>query len=174
MFKNNKGVTLAILIITIIVVLILASITISSTDTVLTRTRLQNAAANMKLIQAKVESMNEEYEFNATPSEDYVGIKVEDDGYLNMYGVTILPDDKWYVWDREVLEQLGFEKDMLKEVSPEQQVTPKEKEREKYVVNYSTGEVIFTTGVEDENDERVYTINQITDTMFVKTDTDEP
>lgn len=167
MLKNNKGVTLILLIITVIVILILASLTIGSTDTLLTRTRLQTAATNMKLIQAKVESMNEEYEFNATPLEQYVGIKVEDDSYLNIYGVTLLPDDKWYVWDREILASLGFDSDMLKEVKPDQITSPKEKEREKYVVNYSTGEVIFTTGVEDENNARVYTIKQITATMHI-------
>ena len=167
MLKNNKEITLILLIVTVIVILILAAITIESVDTVLTRTRLQNAAANMKLIQAKVESMNEEYEFNETPLGEYVGEKVEDDTYLNTYGVIILANDKWYVWDREVIASLGFNPDMLKEVKPEQQVSPKEREKEKYVVNYSTGEVIFTTGVEDETDGRVYTIKQITAGMYV-------
>lgn len=71
------------------------------------------------------------------------------------------------MWDREVIASLGFNPDMLKEVKPEQQVSPKEREKEKYVVNYSTGEVIFTTGVEDETDGRVYTIKQITAGMYV-------
>lgn len=173
MLKNNKGVTLALLIITIIVILILASITISASDSVLTRTRLQTAVANMKIIQAKAESMYEEYSFNATPEEDYIGKEVTDVGYLNMYGVAILPDDKWRVWDREILAELGFDADMLKEVKDEDLETPIEQRKERYIVNYVTGEVIFTTGVEDENDERVYTVNQITDTLYVKKDANE-
>lgn len=162
MLKNNRGITLTLLIVTVIVILILASIAINSSYTVLTRTRLQNAATNMKLIQTKVESMNEEYEFNNTSSGEYIGTPVVDPSYLNSYGVIILPDDKWYIWDRDILASLGFDKDMLKEVEPEQ------KDKEKYIVNYSTGEVIFTTGVKDENDERLYTVNQITATMSVK------
>lgn len=163
MLKNNKGITLSILVITIIVILILSSIAITSADSVLTHVRIQNLTTNMLLLRSKIESLNDEYEFNETSPENYVGIEVageENKNNLNGYGITIHPDDKWYILNRDDLKEIGLEEDMLKDVEEKEGVV-KEQQPERFIVNYSSGEIIYTTGMSDENNEKVYTLSQL-------------
>lgn len=157
MLKNNKGITLTILVVTILVILILASITITSADTVLTKTRIQNATTNMKLLNSKIVALYEQYDFNLTPESSYIGTKCEHPDELNVYGVIVSEDDKWYIINRNDLPSLGFDIELLKEVTDDPTKIP-ELQQEKYIVNYVSGEIIYTTGVQDENNERIYTL----------------
>lgn len=61
MLKNNKGVTLIILVITVIILMILASITTYSGLKTARESRYYNAIAQMKVMQAEVNEYYEEY-----------------------------------------------------------------------------------------------------------------
>ena len=145
MLKNDKGVTLAMLIVTIIVIIILSITTISASEMLLKNTKIRNTTTNMILVKGKVEALYEEYSFNDTLEKDYVGTKVND---VSMYGVDNA--GKWYKWDKENLTYLGFDEGMLIDGA-------------EYIVNYETGEVIYTLGVKDETGKIKYTLKELLD-----------
>lgn len=63
MLKNNKGVTLVVLVITIIVLTILTGGVIKTIFSVMYNLRAGRIVANMSLVQAKAETIYEEYQF---------------------------------------------------------------------------------------------------------------
>lgn len=62
-FRNNKGITLAALIITIIVLIILASITVYGGDKLIKKAKIENLKTDMLLIQAESKSAIENVNF---------------------------------------------------------------------------------------------------------------
>lgn len=110
MLKNNKGVTLTILVITIIVIIILAGTVITASNLIITSTKAKTVVTNMYLVQSKAEALNEEYEFNNIDTSNYIGKPISD---LNSYGIAVNAGDKWFVWDETTLVNLGFDNNML-------------------------------------------------------------
>ena len=157
MLKNNHGVTLSILVVTIIVIFIIGGITISATSSLLIDTKAKNALSNMYLIKGKMETIYEEHQFSgkdliyAGTNNENVSTKVTDISTLSQYGISSdgTTDNYWYIWDRDTLEALGFDRSML------------QKEDSKYIVNYISGEVIYTKGVKSDSGEKLYTFTDI-------------
>lgn len=150
MLKNNHGITLSALIVTIIIIMILAGVTVSTSDLLLRDTKAKAIISNMYLVKGKVESMYDDYAFNESKSV-LVGINVEDISSLSEYGVTATgdtSDELWYIIDSGDLLNLGMDKSMLPGNA-------------KYIVNYETGEVIYSLGVEDITGEITYKLSEI-------------
>lgn len=147
MLKNNKGVTLTVLVVTIIVIIILAGVTISSSDSLIKNTKVKNMVTNMYLIQAKAEALYEEYQFNNTDTDNYVGSPTAD---VTSYGESAGAEDKWYIWDQTTITQLGFDENMLSSGGD-------------FIVNYATGEVIYTKGLKDDDGNVKYTLSKLTE-----------
>lgn len=143
--KKNNGVTLTVLIVTIIITLILAGVTVTTTTTVLRSSRRKTVMSNMYLIQSKALSIYEAYQFN--PNDNALAGD-ETTTIDSMYGVTVDTDDKWYVWDTDTLEELGLDPEMLSAGG-------------NYIVNYVTGEVILTTGCQDDDGNRIYSLTDV-------------
>lgn len=146
MLKNNKGVTLTVLVVTIIVIIILAGVTISSSDSLIKNTKVKNMVTNMYLIQAKAEALYEEYQFNNTDTTNYVGTATTD---VTSYGESAGPEDKWYIWTQNTIKDLGFDENMLSSGGD-------------FIVNYATGEVIYTKGLKDDDGNVKYTLTDLT------------
>ncbi len=145
MLKNNKGVTLTILVITIIVIIILAGTVITASNLIITSTKAKTVVTNMYLVQSKAEALNEEYEFNNIDTSNYIGKPISD---LNSYGIAVNAGDKWFVWDETTLVNLGFDNNMLSNGG-------------EFIVNYKTGEVIYTKGVKDNDGVVKYTLTDL-------------
>lgn len=145
MLKNNKGVTLIMLVITIIVIVILGATTITASDALLKEIKAKNVTTNMILIKAKAEALYEEYSFNGIDESDYVGMKVTD---VSKYGAENI--GKWYRWAKSDLTDLGFDENMLKDGGD-------------FIVNYETGEVIYTLGIKDTTGTKKYTLTELKD-----------
>lgn len=145
MLKNNKGITLSVLVVTIIVIFILAGTTITASDMLINSVKVKNTVTNMYLIQGKVESLNEEYEFNNVELSNYAGTPISD---VSEYGVTVNTGDKWFIWNSNTIVDLGFDDNMLSSGG-------------EFIVNYATGEVIYTEGVKD-NGVIKYTLTELT------------
>lgn len=62
--KDNKGITMVVLVITIIVLLIIASISIGEGNKVIERSQLENLKTNMLLVKAKAKEYVESANFN--------------------------------------------------------------------------------------------------------------
>ena len=152
MIKNNHGVTLSILVVTIIVILILSAITITSSDDIIRNTKSKSIVSNMYLIKSKVETIYEDYKFsNEDETDELPGTQVDVSSLLQY---NVLPGDDseeistWYEWDKNTIVSLGFDESMLKGNS-------------KYIVNYATGEVIYTGGIEDSSGNIKYKFSEV-------------
>lgn len=154
MIKNNRGVTLSILVVTIIILIILASVTITTSNLLIRVTESKAVVSNMYLVKGKAESLYEEYEFlgDTLPDEDnFLGKKVSV-ASLVIYGVVsngnTEEDNTWYKWTKNTLENNGLDPEMLSEDA-------------EYIVNYETGEVIYTIGVKDNSGNINYKLTDI-------------
>ena len=151
MRNNEKGVTLIALVITIIIMSILAITTITTGD-LIGKAKFQSIASNMLLIQAKVRIINERFSFNEDPSI-YVGKKLKDqtDKSIIANGAltsTELDNENLYVYDRDTLDSIGLEGINL----PNDTI---------YIVNYENCDIIWPSGVENENGEKLYKLSEI-------------
>ena len=144
MFKKNKGITLIILSITLILILILATVSFTTSKSLIKDINWKSVVTNMYVIKGKAEAIFDEYEFKADINI-LEGERVYD---LSSYGIEIQEDDLWYIWDNETIKKLGMDEKMMIGGS-------------NYIVNYVTGEVIFTLGIE-KNGTKLYTLSELT------------
>lgn len=70
--RSNKGITLAVLVITIVVLLIIASISIGTGNKVIKSSELENMITNMLLIEAKALECVEEVNFKLGPNNQKI------------------------------------------------------------------------------------------------------
>lgn len=146
--KNQKGITLAMLVITIIVLLIITSITIYTGSNIIQKANLQNLNTNMLLIQAKVKTIGEDYRFNKD-TQKLKGQKVSE--ITGNAQIAKLIDNKvidspesYYLLSQGDLDTLGLEGIKIEDG---------------YLVNYETEEVIYVKGFE-ANNTIVYKLSQ--------------
>lgn len=150
MLKNNHGITLTVLVVTIIVIIILASIVITTSNSLIKDTKSKSIVSNMYLVKAKAEAIYDDYNFAEEGTLPGTQVAVSS---LSTYGVSPTgnkeDDEAWYRWNKSNLETLGLDPEML----------PSSGE---YIVNYSTGEVIYTLGNKDDLGNTRYTLTQMT------------
>ena len=105
-FKNNKGITLAVLVVSIIVMLIILGITISTGDTLLRNSQKNRLKTNMYLIKSRASSLLEDYMFDGT---DNLGSEVSS-SQVTSVGWT--EDTSKYIyreWDTNMLKSQGID-----------------------------------------------------------------
>lgn len=124
--KNEKGVTLIILVIMIIVMLIIAGITIYNGNDAIKKANLENLKTNLLLIQAKTKEYVEEVSFRmGTKPDETKRNSVREEVYQNEGKLIALsnaseevksaatvaginPNDTCYYVSREALNNLGL------------------------------------------------------------------
>lgn len=139
--KNEKGITLLVLVITIIVLLILAGVGITQVGDILEQVNKETICTDMLLIQAKAKVLNEKANFNKDETmlkgqklSDMVGN--EQINNLKSQGIISETEEqyaKYYVWDKQVIDELQLGLENMKD-------------GEFYIVNYATEEVIYPEG----------------------------
>lgn len=72
MQRNDKGITMLVLVITIVILVILTGVSINTGYSVLRDIRVGRIVSNMVLVKAKVETIYEEYQFSGD-EKDLVG-----------------------------------------------------------------------------------------------------
>lgn len=158
MLKNQKGVTLTVLVVTIIVLGILASVTISTTTDLMYDSKVKTYITDMSMIKAKAETIYEKYEFENDESQSANGLGNGDDniGYkvnisdMDKYGVSSdeSNNEYWYKWDKTILSNNGFSPEMLDS-------------GEYYYVNYKSGEVVYSKGFKGKNSNTIYSLTEM-------------
>ena len=146
--KNNKGVTLTMLVIIIIVLLIITGVSVNTSITFMNDIRVGRIVANMELIQAKVETIYEEYQFQGENKKDevLVGTEVTSSEILAIISneTTISDVDKnllennsnmWYKWDLNVLKEQRLDEKMLDNPNIDF-----------FWVNYENSKIIYSKG----------------------------
>ncbi len=105
MVKNNKGITLTILVVTIIVMLILVVVGIEIGTDALQDAALEDIKTNMLSIKTKAKTILEKYIFGDI--EELVG-EPEDKTNLSSELKTILGEKTVYKWNQDVLNSQGL------------------------------------------------------------------
>lgn len=154
--KNEKGITLIVLIITVIVLIVLATVTIQEVGGVMNQIDRENITTNLLLIQAKAKVLKEKASFNSDDtilkgqkvSEIVNNAKIEE---LKTEGVIDASDenyDKYYLLDKQAIEELEIGIDKMSE-------------GDFYIVNYATEDVIYPNGYMNADGETYYSLLEI-------------
>ncbi len=164
MKKNQKGITIVLLVITIVILVIIAGITIYIGNGIMKQASLQTISTNMMLIQAKTKTIAEQAKFNNDISKEsdtqndeeiYKGILVSDisgnkkiDKLIND---GIIEDaSKYYLLTKEDLSGMGLDKISIDDG---------------YIVSYDTEEIIYVRGFESEG-KTYYKLSETKDLNF--------
>ena len=151
--KNNKGISMISLILIVVIMIMLASITAYEAKGLLSITKTQAVATNLLLIQAKVRIINEQVVFekdDEKKQELLVGTKLSENAQMlnEMKQKNIISDDEnvenYYILSQENLKNMGL--DTLNA-------------SDGYVVDYDTEEIIYVTGVENEDGVYLYKLS---------------
>lgn len=125
----------------IVIIVILVGVIIWGTQLIIKEAdskKLETISTDMLLIQAKAKVIFETY--HVDNSNGLKGRKVENNAELELFGIN--DNGNYYIWDKEILNELG-----LKEVQLE--------EDDFYIVNYDSEEVLFSKG-HKEKDGNIY------------------
>ena len=187
--KNEHGVSMILLIVIIIIMMVIFAVTFSITKDLVDSTKAKKYATVMYLIRGEITAIQDEADFlSIVPDNDiYIGdpLAVEDatvlnelnrilkaevnrtdyDYYYNVnnqsveggngLGIYEQIIDYWYVLDKNDLASVGIDTDFADE------------DTKVFIVNYVTGEIIYTPGVavkaynpttDKEEVKRVYTL----------------
>lgn len=156
MIKNDRGVTLISMVVAVLILGILAGVSITAGTSIIPQVNASKVFSNMTLVNAKVQTIYEEYQFYnndenyLVKSDDYVyvigtmGLNIsreEIEMIAQKYGVTIeeVSNWEWYKWDSGILKSQGLDKQMLGN-------------NECFFVNYEYGEIIFSEKISDDKD----------------------
>ncbi len=154
MIKVEKGITMITLVLTIIVILIIAGITLQGSKRLLKESELKNDITDMLLIQARAEVIYDKNQFDETIK--LVGLPINEE-IANTYGIEVEQIGKWYIWNNE-------------EATSEENVSAKGelealnvnlKNGEFYIVNYEIGEIIYSAGYKDAENNMVYKLSDM-------------
>lgn len=150
---NNKGITMATLVITIVVMLILAGVTITGSYSLIKKAQLENLKTNMLLIQAKTKTALEEYNFSKDESK-LIGVQIQEidtDKVSKLQKAGENYSSDWYCLNQEELNNMNLSDVKLPE-------------NEYFFVKYNkedlTVEILYTQGF-TENNKIKYTLTQL-------------
>ena len=139
---NNKGITLPVLIITVILMLILSGVAVISGIEILEDAKLQEFTSNINQIESAIDSRWLKYQTDSSVS--LPGTKVTSNSNLLPETLPTDPETSYYLLDSIAITNLGLS----------------DLEADRYIVNYSTGEVIDTIGIEID-DTSYHTIDSL-------------
>lgn len=157
MLKNNKGVTLAALILTVIVMIILTGVSITTGYDVVKDVRAGRILSNMDLIEGKMSVIYDDYKFynDASYIEGQGPIKINsstnklEEITLSNEELTIIANKagvsktavyswNWYKWESAEFDAQNLDKAMLEKGTV-------------FFVNYENNEIIYSKGTSYDN-----------------------
>ena len=140
--QEGKSLIKFIIIISILVGIIVWGVQVILSE--LENKNLETIHTDMLLIQAKAKIVFETY--HVDNNNGLQGQKIENNAELEQYGIT--DNTNYYIWNREVLDNVG-----LKEIKLD--------ESDFYIVNYDTEEVIYSKGYEAKDGNTYYRLTDI-------------
>lgn len=156
--KNEKGISLVILVMTIIVLAILTTITIKEIGGLMRQVRLETVVTDLLLVQAKAKVIAEKASFNDDESllkgqriseiqnnEEIENLK--NNGIISEAEVNY---DKYYMWDKQTVEELDLGITQMEDT-------------DFFIVNYETEQVIYPSGYRHTDGNTYYKLTEITE-----------
>lgn len=100
MLKNEKGITILVLVITIVIMIIITGVSVNNGFLVVKEVRLGRIISNMTMLKAKAETIYEQNQFNQTPLVGTISTIKPDlsEKEKNMLGEDV-DNWTWYKWD---------------------------------------------------------------------------
>lgn len=153
--KSEKGMTLITTAVLVVVIAALVSAVIYYARIAIAKEELESLKTDMLLVQAKVKKITGEYTLEKK-EELLKGTKIEEmaenatiQNFLEKEIIDVEEENKkYYVLDKQNLEELDLQKVKLKEDSY-------------YIVEYTSNEVYYTKGVEYADGNTYYDIKEI-------------
>ncbi len=153
--KSEKGMTLITTAVLVVVIAALVSAVIYYARIAIAKEELESLKTDMLLVQAKVKKITGEYTLEQK-EELLKGTKIDEmaenatiQNFLEKEIIDIEEENKkYYVLDKQNLEELDLQKVKLKEDSY-------------YIVEYTSNEVYYTKGVEYADGNTYYDIKEI-------------
>lgn len=158
MLKNEKGITMAMLIVTVVVMVIIATIAVSTGNNLVKKSELADRVSQMQLIQAKAEEIYNEHLYSNTK---LLGEEVLIDSDNN----SATPEEKWYKLSKEDLEKMGID---FKPTDELYYCVKYDLTQEKNKDGVDKGEteeidVYYSGGYKSTNKNTYYTLNKLKD-----------
>jgi len=155
MFKNNKGVTLTMLLVTVVIMFVIVSATITTGYSLLRNTQKNRLKANLYLVKSKAEALLEDYLFdgtnnlgeNVTTEEDWRIVTASGwkSGDRDTYGII------YSKWKLDFVKKQGISTDNMTS-------------NESFIIRYdpinNEVDVASTRGFKDKN-KRYYSLTQL-------------
>lgn len=156
--KNEKGISLIVLVLTVIVLAIITSITIEEIGGLMRKVRLENIGTDLLLVQAKAKVIAEKASFNDDESllkGQQLNEITENDQIEKLKEVGIISEsetnyDKYYIWNKQTVEELDLG------------ITEME-DTDFFIVNYETEQVIYPIGYKHTDGNTYYKLTEITE-----------
>ena len=148
MMKNNKGVTLIALVITIIVMLIILGITVVTLDNLLRGTDLRKMKTNLHLIEARAQTLLNDYLFDGT---DKLGAGTTKD--VTEFG--------WEINEEQYIYRQWNASDLAKQGIKNTDVASNEFFIIQYDIINEEVDVASTRGIKDEDGNSYYTLSSL-------------
>lgn len=153
--KSEKGMTLITTAVLVVVIAALVSAVIYYARIAIAKEELESLKTDMLLVQAKVKKITGEYTLEQK-GELLKGTKIDEmaenatiQNFLEKEIIDVEEENKkYYVLDKQNLEELDLQKVKLKEDSY-------------YIVEYTSNEVYYTKGVEYADGNTYYDIKEI-------------
>lgn len=112
MLKNEKGITILVLVITIVIMIIITGVSVNNGFLVIKEVRLGRIISNMTMVKAKVETIYEQNQFNQTPLVGTPSSIITD---LSEKEKELLEEDEedinhwtWYKWNARYFRRTRF------------------------------------------------------------------
>lgn len=151
--KNNKGITLQVLILTIIIMMILAGVSINIGFSMNKNILMKEVSTNLLLIKAKIQTIAEKHNFDN--ANELIGEKITTENITdeinNLIGngvITLnnIDEEEIYLLTQDNLNEFGLETLNADDG---------------YLVNYTNNEVIYIKGVQNEENNIVYKLSDM-------------
>lgn len=119
--KNDKGITIAVLILTVLILVIVASVTVKVSYNLINTAKFENVKTDLLLIQSKCKIKAEQKVIGEISEQDLYGSKQTDGTY-----------NGWYLLSQEDLNNMG-----VKDVDA----------KDEYYVDYEHDDVAYGKGI---------------------------
>ena len=154
--KSEKGMTLVTTAILVVVITALVFAIVYYARMQYAKERLEDIKTDLLLVQAKVKTIQENYTLEKEKEDVLKGTKLADmqddkkiEQFLEQENIDVSEKNKkYYVLNKEDLEELGLKKVELDENSY-------------YIVEYTTNEVYYTKGFTYSDGNTYYTLTEI-------------
>ena len=156
--NKEKGVSIITLIITVILLIIITGLVVYTGMEMIDEVNRAELVVNMSMIQTKVKTINEKYNFEGNDTSVFIGTKMTDviklpENIIKMQQTINEDLSLYYLLTNDDLSKMNLE------------FIKNRNEENIYLVNYTTNEIIYINGFKYKSDNLLYKLSDIRNIM---------